>query len=104
MLAEADLPDLYLELLLRVAEVLQLEIDDWKPGGLVGVHLEDRGSPAAVLLLTGILEHLIPGLASVPDLQVVPGHKGKGFPCIASDVQVGKSVEAVEGDCLLRLG
>lgn len=75
VLAEADLADLDLELLLRVAEVLELKIDDWKPGGLVGVHLEDCCSPAAVLLLAGILQHLIPGLSSIPDLQVVPGHK-----------------------------
>lgn len=43
----------------------------------------------------------VPGLAAVPDLQVVGGHEGDGVPLVAAPVEVGHGVLAVEGDGLL---
>ena len=79
-LTEANPPNLHLEVLLGLAEILDLHVDDGEPGGLGGVHGEDRLGPGPRLVLAPVLGHLVLELAALLDLQVVPAHEGEGAP------------------------
>lgn len=82
-LTEANPSNLNLEVLLGLAKVLDLHVDDGQPGGLGGVHGEDCLGPGPRFVLAPVLRHLVLELSALLDLQVVPAHEGEGAPRVA---------------------